>query len=475
MILSSVLTLAAVVPYLRDVWIGKSKPRVVTWLVWTALNLLATAASFSDHQYASVVLTLSESVETMAVVVVGLMRAGSFEIAPFDIVCLIGAAAGLLLWRTLDSPSLAVLATIAVDVVGSLPTIKHMWQLPREETWITYLLSSLSGLAALGAATSIRITEIGAPLDILLMNALFVVIISWRRETMVVSPATFPGETGVAPPLPAGPLPTGLLPAPTGLVAPSPTQVPNLSWQKVPGATGYNVYRDAALITQTSAESFSDTTVTAGSHTYYVTAQTAGRQSAPSGDVAVVVDRIPPTLTCTVDNEPNSSGWHNRPVTVTFIAEDAAVGIASCSPPVSITKDGVDQEVVGHAMNFAGDAATLRVKVNLDQTPPDLGDPVWDTNPITPDQAALLSVPAVDHLSGVVAGEMLGSKDTPLGKGTPLEFSGGTLRAKLTANFHPGEYTFWVRARDAAGNWSEPVAAKLMVVAESNAASLTTA
>ncbi len=473
MVTSSVLTLAAGIPYLRDIWIGKTKPRVVTWLVWTALNLLATAASLSDHQYASVVLTLSESVETMAVVVVGLMKAGSFEIAPFDFVCLLGAALGLILWRTLDSPSLAILATIAVDIVGSLPTFKHMWQSPREETRITYLLSTFSGLAALAAATSVRITEIAVPLDILLMNALFVVVIIWRKN-LVVSPATFPGEPGIASPMSAAPASKPLA-APTGLVAPSPAQLPNLTWQKVPGAGGYKVYRDLVLISEVSVETFSDTTVTAGSHRYHVTARTADLESAPSDDVAVIVDRIPPTLTCTVDSRPNGSGWHNRPVTVTFIAEDQAVGIASCSPPVTITKDGADQEVVGHAMNFAGDSATLRVKVNIDQTPPDMGDPVWELNPITPDQPAILLVRVVDHLSGVAAGELLSSRDTSPGQGTPLEYSGGQLRAKLTADFHPGEYTFWIRSRDAAGNWSSPVAAKLTVLAGSNAASLKTA
>ena len=46
-ILSSVLTGVAALPYLRDVLQGKTKPRVVTWLVWTVLSGIAAAASFS--------------------------------------------------------------------------------------------------------------------------------------------------------------------------------------------------------------------------------------------------------------------------------------------------------------------------------------------------------------------------------------------------------------------------------------------
>lgn len=181
-VISSLLTLAAGVPYFLDVLHGKTKPRVVTWFVWAVLTAMAAAASLSDHQYASGILTLSETVEISAIVAVGLMKSGILSIARFDVVCLIGALVGMALWWRFNSPAMAVLASIVIDFIGALPTLKHIWEKPSEETWVTFALSSVSGLFAFFAATSIRITELASPVDIWLLNGAFALFILLQRD-----------------------------------------------------------------------------------------------------------------------------------------------------------------------------------------------------------------------------------------------------------------------------------------------------
>lgn len=184
-VLSSILTLSAGVPYLADLLKGKTKPRVVSWVIWSVLTGIATAASFSDHQYASAVLTLSESIETMLVAILGLMISADLAVEKVDVVCLAGALVGLLLWGVFNSPGIAVVASLCIDLIGSVPTIKHMWQKPFEETWATFLLSAFSGLLTLLAATDPRITEIASPAAILVGNVLFVLIIVSRRKRVM--------------------------------------------------------------------------------------------------------------------------------------------------------------------------------------------------------------------------------------------------------------------------------------------------
>jgi hypothetical protein len=294
-VISSVLTLSAGVPYLRDILRRKTKPRVVTWFVWSALTGLAAAASFSVHQYASAVVTLSESIETMTVVIVGVIIAADLAIEVFDIVCLCGAIVGLVLWWAFDSPSIAVLASVTIDLIGSLPTVKHMWQKPLEETWLTFALSSLSGLCALIAATSIAVTAIASPIDILFVNGVFVAIILVRRKHALSTSIPSKG-------MPICQLSNLLHSTPDGIVvAPTvksihqlklrvvlSTQIPTLAWSSIQGAHKYNVYRNGVYINSTWETKYSDVSATQNTYRYHVTAVVGAHESQPSNEVDVV-------------------------------------------------------------------------------------------------------------------------------------------------------------------------------------------
>lgn len=109
------------------------------------LTAIASAASFADHQYASAVLTLCATIETAVIAVLGLIKSGDRTLEKFDIYCLGGAIVGLVLWLVFNSPAIAVGASVAIDLVGALPTIRHTWQKPYEETWLTFLLGSVGG------------------------------------------------------------------------------------------------------------------------------------------------------------------------------------------------------------------------------------------------------------------------------------------------------------------------------------------
>ncbi len=83
------------------------------------------------------------------------------------------------------------------------------------------------------------------------------------------------------------------LAAPTGLTAASPTLQPSMSWNSVPGATAYNVYRDGMLIAQSTGPTYADTSVGEGTYSYDVTAVRAGEESSPSDTITVVVGAAP--------------------------------------------------------------------------------------------------------------------------------------------------------------------------------------
>jgi hypothetical protein len=119
---------------------------------------------------------LAATVETALVVVLGLKH-GDRKFEKLDIYCLAGAMLGLVLWLVFNSPSIAVIAVVTIDLLGAIPTIKHSWDKPHEETWVAYALSGLGGGITLLLADRWQATAVVYPLYILLINFVLVAII----------------------------------------------------------------------------------------------------------------------------------------------------------------------------------------------------------------------------------------------------------------------------------------------------------
>ncbi|HSX08087.1 MAG TPA: hypothetical protein VLG11_04300 [Candidatus Saccharimonadales bacterium] len=187
-IISTILTIVSVIPYIRETLNGKTKPRIVTWFTWSLLTAIACAASYSDKQYPSAILMFFATIEALSVALLGLKH-GDRKIARFDIVCQVAAIVGIILWLIFNSPTIAVAAAVTIDLVGALPTLKHAWQKPGEETAITFALAGIGGLCTVLAAANWKITAVAYPLYIFLINIVIVAFIIGRtRHAKVASP-----------------------------------------------------------------------------------------------------------------------------------------------------------------------------------------------------------------------------------------------------------------------------------------------
>src|SRR5439155_5340330 len=94
----------------------------------------------------------------------------------------------------------------------------------------------------------------------------------------------------------------------------------------------------------------------------------------PRGGAVIVeiigTDNDSPTITAQANPPPNTNGWNNAAVTLTFTCADATSGIATCSPPVTVATEGAGQTVTGTAVDKAGNRASTSVTLNIDKTPP---------------------------------------------------------------------------------------------------------
>ena len=175
-VLSSLFTIAATVPYMVEIVQGKAKPRVASWFTWTAIQAIGAIAAFSAHQTPAAIYTLFCALECGAIVVLGIKH-GDKKFETLDIVCLSGAIVGLFSLAFLKAPSLAIIVLVATDFLGAIPTLKHAWLKPHEETWVTYALFGIgSGITLLIADFHI-LTAIAYPMYLLLFDSTVTCII----------------------------------------------------------------------------------------------------------------------------------------------------------------------------------------------------------------------------------------------------------------------------------------------------------
>ncbi len=158
-------------------------------------------------------------------------------------------------------------------------------------------------------------------------------------------------------------------------------------------------------------------------------------------NVMTVTVAAPPTITGSVNKHPNAAGWNNSDVTVTFTCSDAASGIASCTPPVTVSTEGRAITVTGTAINNAGISANASVDVNIDKTPPALAiqSPAVNASLFAPQTS--VSGTVSDVLSGLSAVSCNGAAAV-VSKGSFL----------CTVALTTGGNAITVQATDAAGN-----------------------
>lgn len=182
LISSVVLGIASVLPYCRDILRGKSKPNLVSWITWTLLAGITTAALIAAGEMRAAFFAASATFAPGLVTILGLKH-GYVEYTRFDVICQISAVIGIILWQLFNDPVLAVIASITIDIIGSAPTVRHSWLKPFEETWQTYAISVFTvSLGIIGLKTYDFINLVYPVYLFSLCALLTFIILSQRRR-----------------------------------------------------------------------------------------------------------------------------------------------------------------------------------------------------------------------------------------------------------------------------------------------------
>jgi hypothetical protein len=194
--ISAALTAVCVLPYLRDIAHGTTRPRRVSWFVFAAVAVVAFVAQGRAGGGAGMWLAGGAAVGFSAVFLASLWR-GVGGLAAHDLAVLAVAAVALTLSLT-ASGTLAVVAVVVAEWVAIAPTVTKSLRHPDTETASTWAIDMTAGVCAVIAVDRLTAGELLYPINHAVLNAVVVAAIATGRRggprVVSASPTTAPGH-----------------------------------------------------------------------------------------------------------------------------------------------------------------------------------------------------------------------------------------------------------------------------------------
>ena len=182
-VISVIIGTCSFFPYLRDIFLKKTKPHSYTWLIWTITQGTAMAGIwYGGGGLGALELTIG----TMLVFAIFLfsLRYGTKNITKSDGVILLLALFAIFVWWQLKNPILAVLMACAIDTLGYVPSFRKSFHEPWSETLVAYTGFCIGNGFALLALREYNILTMSYLISISMANILLIGICLVRRETV---------------------------------------------------------------------------------------------------------------------------------------------------------------------------------------------------------------------------------------------------------------------------------------------------
>ncbi len=152
-VLAAVIGVVGTLPYVRDTLRSVTRPHRGAWLIWSTLAVVAFLSQRADGASWSAVMCGAQALTNGAVFVLAFRR-GTGAVTLGDRLLLLLAAVGVAGWLATDDPLIATGCVIAADFVAAGLMLPKSWCDPGSETLSTFVLASISGVLAAGAAGS---------------------------------------------------------------------------------------------------------------------------------------------------------------------------------------------------------------------------------------------------------------------------------------------------------------------------------
>ena len=150
-ITAGILGVIGAFTYIRDTYIKKTLPHRFAWLIFLILSVVSFASQAALGAEASLFYAGWFVINNIIIVGLSFRKNGGYgDITTINVVCLVIALMGIVLWKTLSSPLLALISVLIADGIGAILIVIKSYRYPQSETLMMWVLGIVaSGFAAL--------------------------------------------------------------------------------------------------------------------------------------------------------------------------------------------------------------------------------------------------------------------------------------------------------------------------------------
>ena len=164
--------MGAVIPYIKDILYGTTRPNVVSWSLWVLLLSISIWAQISSGASWSVIFIIGDLIGTSSIVVLCILGYGYGKYGYIEWTCLALAIVAIILWQVTNQPIIAIICALFADMLAAVPTIVKTYRDPLSEAWLGWFIISFGGILAVLSTTIWNPANLIFPVYIAIINGI---------------------------------------------------------------------------------------------------------------------------------------------------------------------------------------------------------------------------------------------------------------------------------------------------------------
>ncbi len=182
-IISGVLAAIAVIPYIKDILHGSTRPNIVSWALWVGLLLISILAQISAGASWSLIFLIGDLIGTSIILILCLTGYGYTEYGWVEWTCLTLAIIAIVSWQITHQPLLAIGFAILADLMASTPTVVKAHKDPWSEHPTQWMIICVASGLGIASTTISNPANIIFPAYLLFINGLIGILAFLGRHT----------------------------------------------------------------------------------------------------------------------------------------------------------------------------------------------------------------------------------------------------------------------------------------------------
>lgn len=140
-IIAGIITFLAYIFYIIAILKGKTRPSRTSWWIWSFVGTVLGASYYFSGAENTIWVPVAEIIGPITIAILSIWHGEGELDNKTDLICFIGSCVSLALWFIFNSPVIALITNLSVDLFAAIPTIIKSYLRPKGEDLLAWLLT----------------------------------------------------------------------------------------------------------------------------------------------------------------------------------------------------------------------------------------------------------------------------------------------------------------------------------------------